>query len=142
MSVLSRYATGVAALLVLSACDPRFVHQSDLNAREIANLSGTWSGRASMTLSGSKECPRFYLWRMQVADGSVNGEVVDAATPEATPGTYTTFVEYDGSMHANLRTRGRELAVLGSFTHDGFTGTARSQECNYAVSLTHEGRGK
>jgi len=142
MSVLSRYATGVAALLVLGACDPRFVHESDLSAREIANLSGTWSGRASMTFSDRKDCPRVYLWRMQVAGGNVNGEVVDAETPDATPGTYSTFVEYDGTMHANLRTRGRELAVLGSFNRDGFRGTARSPDCNYAVSLTHEASGK
>ncbi|HTY68123.1 MAG TPA: hypothetical protein VMH36_15825 [Alphaproteobacteria bacterium] len=141
MAVLSRFAACVAAVLALSACDPRFVHESDLNAHQVSLLAGTWSGKATMTFSNRKDCPRTYLWRMTVADGTVNGEVVNADYPDAAPSTYSSFVEYDGTMHADLRTRGADLYVLGAFDHDGFNGTARTKDCNYIVTLRHEGGG-
>lgn len=141
MSVPPRYALCAFALVALSACDPRFVHESDLNAHQVSLLAGTWSGKATMTFSNRKDCPRTYLWRMTVADGTVNGEVVNADYPDATPSTYSSFVEYDGTMHADLRTRGADLYVLGAFDHDGFNGTARTKDCNYIVTLRQAGGG-
>ena len=139
MSVLTRSAACAMALLALGACDPRFVHKSDLNAHEVSLLAGTWSGKATVTFSNKKDCPRTYLWTMEVAGGNVNGEVVNAEYPDASPSTYSTFVEYDGTMHADLRTRGQDLFILGAFDHDGFNGTARTKDCNYIVTLKHQG---
>lgn len=140
MSALSRYAAGLAAVLALTACDPRFVHKSDLSAQQIASLSGTWSGRGFPSFSSRNNCPKLYLWSLHVANGNADGTVVDAETPEAAPGTFTTFVDYDGSLHASVRTRGRVFALLGSFSRNDFSGTARSDDgCNYAVSLQHHG---
>ena len=140
MSVLPRYAACAIALLALGACDPRFVHKSDLNAREIVALSGTWTGRGSLSFSTRSDCAKVYLWTMHIAGGNVDGPVVDEQTPAATPGTFTTFVEYDGSLHASVRTKGHIFALLGSFSHDGFNGTARSDDgCNYALYLPHRG---
>ena len=138
--VLSRCVAGLAALLALSACDPRFVHKSDLSTREIVSLSGAWSGRGTLSFSSRNDCVKVYLWSLHVANGNADGTLVDERTPEATPGSFTTFVEYDGSLHASVRTRGHDFALLGSFNHDGFRGTARSDEgCNYTVSLSRRG---
>lgn len=135
MSALSRHLIIAAAVLALGACDPRFVHKSDLSPREIGNLSGTWTGRGSLSFASKNYCPRAYLWTMRVGDGSVDGSVVDAETPNAPPATFASFVDYDGSLNASVRTKGRDFTLLGSFNHDGFSGTARSADCSYAVSL-------
>jgi hypothetical protein len=141
MSVLTRYAFCAAAVLALGACDPRYVHPSDLSVQEIGHLSGTWSGRAPLSFSNKKECPRVFVVTLTVKDGTVNGTVINAAFLNAEPAIFTTFVEYDGSMHGFVRTRGYDLALLGSFNHDGFRGTARAQDCGYTMVLHHEGAG-
>lgn len=139
MSALSRYLSLAIGILALAACDPRFVHKSDLSPRQIGGLSGTWSGRGTLSFSNQKYCPRVYLWTLQVGDGNVDGSVVDEQTPNVAPATFTTFVEYDGSLHADVQTKGYDFALLGSFNHSGFTGTARSARCNYEVSLRRLG---
>jgi len=139
MSVLSRYALGVLALLALGACDPRYVHPSDLSAQEIGRLSGTWAGRVPLSFSNRKDCPRVYVMTLAVKDGAVNGTVLDTAFQNADPATFTTFVEYDGSMHGRVRTRGYDFALVGSFNHDGFKGTMRAEDCGYVMSIRHEG---
>lgn len=142
MSVLYRrlsFAAVLAPLFVLGACDPRFIHKSDMSPREIVNLSGTWSGRGSLSFSNAQYCPRTYLWRMHVGGGNVDGQVVEEETPNAPPATFSTFVDYDGSVHADLRTKGRDFTVLGTFSHRGFEGTARSPVCSYTVFLRRDG---
>jgi hypothetical protein len=139
MSVLSRYACGAIAVLAVAACDPRFVHKSDLSVHEVEQLSGWWSGQGYLTFSNSRECVKSYLWTLRVEAGNVNGKVVDAATPDAIPATFETFVEYDGTLHASIRTRGTNLALLGSFNHRGFEGTARSEKCIYTFNFPYNG---
>ena len=140
MPALARYLSLATTALALAACDPRFVHKSDLSPQEIATLSGTWTGRASLSYANRKGCPRVYLWTLHVGGGNVDGRVVDEQTPNAPPAAFTSFVDYDGSLHADLRTTGRDFAVLGSFSHDGFGGTARSADCIYALSLHRQDR--
>ncbi len=140
MPALARYLSLATAILTLAACDPRFVHKSDLSPHEIATLSGTWAGRGTLSFSSKKDCPRIYLWTLRVGGGNVDGTIVDQETPNAPPATFTSFVDYDGSLHAGVRTKGHDLALLGSFNHDGFIGTARSDDCSYAVSLRREDR--
>jgi hypothetical protein len=139
MSALSRYLSLATVVLALGACDPRFVHKSDLSPREIGNLSGTWTGRGTLSFASKNYCPRVYLWTLHIGDGNVDGLVVDEQTPDAPPASFTSFVDYDGSLHADVRTKGHDFALLGTFNHSGFSGTARSDNCNYAVSLRHRG---
>ncbi len=121
-----------------AACDPRFVRSSDLRPGEVQQLSGVWEGRGSLTaLDSANRCPRIYRMNIEVGGGNVSGEVIDDAHPTNTPATFTTFIEYDGSMHAFVRVDAREMNILGAFRHDGFTGTARTVECRYAVRLRH-----
>ncbi len=124
---------------MVGACDPRFVHESDLSVREIQSLSGTWAGRGALSFASQNYCPRVYLWTLRVGGGSVDGSLVDEKTPNAPPATFNSFVEYDGSLHAAVRTRGRDFALLGSFNHDGFKGTARSKDCSYTVFMERQG---
>lgn len=140
MALLCRYFAFAAAILVLGACDPRFVHKSDLSPREIAALSGTWAGRGSLSFASQNYCPRVYLLTLRVGGGNVDGTVVDEKTPDAPPATFASFVEYDGSLHAALRTKGRDYALLGSFNHEGFVGTVRSENCSYTVFLDRRGQ--
>jgi hypothetical protein len=141
MSVLFRYACGAAALLALGACDPRYLHPSDLNAREIGHLSGTWSGRVPLSFSNKSSCPRVFVMTVTVKGGTVNGTLADPRTPNADPATYTSFVEYDGSMHGAVRTKGYDFTLLGTFNHEGFKGTMRAEDCGYVMSLPREGNG-
>jgi len=120
---------------LVAACDPRFVHGSDLRPAEIHALAGTWEGRASLSYSSATDCTRVYGWRMQVADGNVTAEIIDPNRPNATPARFTSFVEYDGSVHAEVSVFGRDTAVLGTFNRDGFEGNTRARGCNYAVRL-------
>lgn len=138
MSALSRYLSLATAILALAACDPRFVHKSDLSPREIGGLSGTWSGRGTLSFASKNYCPRVYLWTLRVGGGNVDGSVVDQETPNAPPASFTSFVDYDGSLHADVRTKGHDFALLGSFNQSGFIGTARSDDCRYAVSLRRQ----
>lgn len=122
--------------LLAAACDPRFVHGSDLRPAEVQRLSGVWEGRASLsTTDSANACPRVYRVSMEVGGGNISGDMVDTAWPKTTPATFTTYLEYDGSMHAFLRVDAREMNILGSFGRDSFTGTARTPECRYAVRL-------
>ena len=140
MSVFVRYASLAAALLMLGACDPRFVHGSNLSTTEIEHLSGTWAGESTLSFASKNYCPRAYLWSLHVAGGNVDGSVVDKNTPLAPPATFTSYVDYDGSVHAAVRTAGRDFALLGTFSHHGFDGTVRSGDCNYAISLSREAK--
>lgn len=140
MSAHPRYMLLAALLLGLAACDPYFVHKSDLSPVQIEHLSGTWAGEATLaTADSNRSCLRTYLWTLHVANGNVAGSVVDKNTPKAPPATFTTFVDYDGSVHAEVPTAGIEFFLLGSFSSDGFEGTARTAGCNYVVSLDHQG---
>jgi hypothetical protein len=139
-----RFAALVLALMTLAACDPRFVRESDLNAREIQNLSGVWQGQGSLAFSTfttakiDHPCPRFYLWTLRVNAGNVEGEVVSKDAPNAPRTRFTTFLDFDGSIHAFVRPDGRDTNVLGSFRRDGFTGQAKSQECGYVIRLERQ----
>lgn len=140
MSPLPRYALLAATLLALGACDPRFVHSSDLSAVQIEHLAGTWTGEGTLSFSSSNSCPRVYLWTMHVANGNVDGAFIDKATPNAQPATFSTFIDYDGSVHAEVLTSGTDFMVLGTFNRDGFSGTARSPLCRYALDLDRQGK--
>ncbi|HEX9461903.1 MAG TPA: hypothetical protein VGB82_04825 [Alphaproteobacteria bacterium] len=124
-----------ACMVSLAACDPRFVHGSGLRPSEVPGLAGVWEGRGALSFSDDNRCPRVYLVKMRVGDGNVAGEMIDDAKTGTTPASFTTFVEYDGSLHATLRVDGRETNILGSFGRDNFTGTARAPGCTYVVRL-------
>ena len=141
MPAHSRYVLLAAALLALAGCDPRFIHSSNLSATQIEHLSGTWTGEGTLSFSSANDCPRVYLWTMQVANGNLNGSFVDKNTPSAPPATFSTFIDYDGSIHAEVPTQGKDFFVLGTFNRGGFQGTARSTFCRYALSLSHRGQG-
>lgn len=124
-----------ACALILAACDPRFVHGSGLRPSEVQALAGVWEGRGSLSFAGSNRCPRAYLMSMHVGSGNVAGEMIDEAKQGTTPASFTTFVEYDGSLHASLRADGRDTNILGSFGRDSFNGTARAIDCIYVVRM-------
>ena len=126
---------GALAAAGLAGCDPRFVRHSDLRPAEIQALAGTWQGEGALSFSNASDCTRVYLWTLRVKDGNVDGEIVDRRTPYAPHARFTSFVDYDGSVHATLNAYGRDTEVLGTFGRDSFTGTARSKGCNYAVHL-------
>jgi hypothetical protein len=122
--------------LVAAACDPRFVRPSDLRPAEVQRLAGLWEGRGSLNnMDSSNRCPRVYRISMEVGGGNVSGEMINDATPTTTPATFTSFLEYDGSFHAFVRVDTREMNILGAFSRDSFTGTARSTDCRYALRL-------
>ena len=120
----------------LTACDPRFVHGSDLRPSEVQTLAGTWEGRASLSFSSANDCARGYQWTLRVDNGNVAGEIVDERTPNAPPARFTSFVDYDGSLHADVNAYGRPTSILGTFSRSGFSGEARASGCNYAVRLS------
>lgn len=140
MSALSRYALLATALALLGACDLVFVHHSDLTAVQIEHLSGTWAGEATINGATSyRSCPQGYLWTLHAANGNVAGSFVDKTTPKAPPATFTTFIDYDGSVHADVRTSGNDFFLLGTFNHDGFRGSVRTTGCYYVISLDRQG---
>jgi hypothetical protein len=130
----------MTTLLALGACDPRFIRGSDLSAVQIEHLAGTWTGEGTLSFSSSNSCPRVYLWTLHVAKGNVDGSFVDKATPDAQRATFSTFIDYDGSVHAEVLTAGTDFMVLGTFNRDGFIGTARSPLCRYALELDQQGK--
>lgn len=134
-ALLRSLSCAAAAALALAACDPRFVHSSDLSPREVQTLAGVWQGQASLSFGSEYGCPRTYLWTVRVSGGTVDGGLVDQKTPNASPAQFSTFLDYDGSLHVSVRPNERPLDVLGSFSRDGFSGTARSKECVYAIRL-------
>jgi len=131
--------------LILAGCDPRFVHESDLNAREVQTLSGVWTGEASLTTPfraktyGEDACARFFLWTFRVANGNVDGEVVNKATPKAPPSHFSGFLDYDGSVHAVARLDGHDADVVGSFSRRSFSGQAKSDCGAYVIRLARQG---
>jgi hypothetical protein len=134
-------------VLAVGACDPRFVHESDLSAREVQALSGTWEGQGSlsfMLFSGgtrlNSPCPRTYLWTLRVKAGNVEGEVVNKETPNATPARFTTFLDFDGSIHGFVRLNNQDTNILGAFQHSGFAGQSKSTECAYVLTLKPPGK--
>ena len=126
---------GALGAASLAACDPRFVHESDLRPAEIQALRGTWEGRANLSYYTGKECTRVYQWTLKVADGNVSAEIIDANMPSATPARFTSFVDYDGSVHADLTVFGQDTFVLGTFNREGFVGNTKSRYCNYSIRL-------
>jgi hypothetical protein len=141
-----RVAVSALALLLAAACDPRFVRESDLNSREIQNLSGVWQGQASLSFTtigtGAKldsPCPRVYLWTLRVNAGNVEGEVVNKDTPNAPRTRFTTFLDFDGSIHAFIRPDGRDSNILGSFQRKSFGGQSKGTECSYVIRLERQG---
>jgi hypothetical protein len=135
MASFLRYLPIITAALALGACDPRFVHGSDLNPREVQQLSAVYEGTAALSFSSERDCVRVYRWTVRVASGNADGEIVDDKTPNATPSRFSTFIDYDGSLHVVVRLAGINTDVLGSFSRDSFSGTARAKECSYAVRL-------
>jgi hypothetical protein len=132
------------ALLGVAACDPRFVRETDMSPQEIQNLSGVWQGQATLSFTAlttaklDAPCPRIYLWTLRVNAGNVEGEVVSKETPNAPRTRFTTFLDFDGSIHGFVRPDGRDTNVLGTFQRSGFTGTSKSVECGYVVRLTKQ----
>lgn len=128
------FLTGLLAILSLGACDPRFTYETNLSPREIHVLAGTWEGQSSVSL-GSKDCPTHYLWSLRVANGNIEGSLVDRDTPNAPRTRFTTFLDYDASMTALVRPGGRDTTVRGTFQRDSFVGESRSTACNYNLRL-------
>jgi len=131
----------VAIAFVLSGCDPRFERASDLNPQEVQNLSGVWSGEASLSnpfVSRTTEdpCPRIFLWTMTVGKGNIDGEVVNKETPRAPPARFNTFLDYDGSVHTVVRLNGQDSDLLGSFQRNSFSGQAKNACGSYVVRLS------
>lgn len=124
----------MVAGLMLGACDPRFVYQSNLSPREVQTLAGTWEGESSLTF-GEKECPIHYLWSLRVANGNVEGSLVDKETPNAPRSRFTTFLDYDGTFRALARPRGQDTNVIGAFQRDHFVGEATAKACRYTLRL-------
>lgn len=129
------FLIGLLAILSLSACDPRFTYELNLSAREIQSLAGRWEGQSGIAWSDDKDCPQFYVWTFRVANGNVEGDVVDRATPNAPHTKFTTFLDYDGSIAATARPGGRDTLVRGAFQRDSFVGEAKSKACSYRLRL-------
>jgi hypothetical protein len=129
------FFTGLLVVLSLAACDPRVTYESKLSPREIQTLAGRWEGQSGLTRSDDKDCPQFYVWAFQVANGNIEGDVVDRATPNAPHARFTAFLDYDGSMTATARPGGRDTLVRGAFQRDSFVGEAKSQACSYRLRL-------
>lgn len=132
--MIARLVTLIAVAHLLSACDPRLTPTSNLSPREVQTLAGIWQGRSPLTYGG-KACTTGYVWTLRVAGGNVEGEVVDEATPRATPSKFTTFLDYDGSMHAQVRPGGDDTTVRGAFNRDSFSGDAKGKDCSYILRL-------
>ncbi len=122
------------ATLSLGACDPRFIYESNLSPREIQSLAGTWEGQSALK-SGKKECPAHYLLTFRVANGNVEGDLVDKDTPNAPRSRFTTFLDYDGGMTVLARPGGRDTNIRGAFQRDIFVGETKSEQCTYTVRL-------
>ena len=120
----------------LAACDPRFVHKSDLRPAEIQRLAGTWEGEARLSYYTAEECPtKIYQWTMKVTNGNVAVEIIDPKKPKVAPARFTSFVDYDGSVHGDTTVFGRDTVILGTFNRSGFEGDTKSRYCNYSVRL-------
>jgi hypothetical protein len=129
------FLAGLLAVLSLAACDPRLTYESNLSLREVQTLAGVWEGQSGITWSDDNDCPRFYVWAFRVANGNVEGDVVDRATPNAPRAKFTTFLDYDGSMTATARAGGRDTLIRGAFQRDSFVGEAKSKACSYRLRL-------
>jgi len=121
--------------LALGACDPRFAYDSNLSPREIQTLTGTWEGSSAVNRSIASDCPAFYVWSLRVANGNVEGSVVDRDTPNAPRTRFTTFLDYDGSITVNARPGGRDTLIRGAFQRDRFVGESRGPACVYILRL-------
>lgn len=128
------FCIGLAAL-ALGACDPRFAYESNLSPREIQNLAGTWEGPSGLTREDERGCPTFYVWVLRVANGNVEGDLVDRETPNAPHSRFTTFLDYDGTITTVARPGGRDLMVRGAFQRDRFVGEAKGKACSYILRL-------
>ena len=126
--------SGALIGLMVGACDPRFNYESNLSPREVQALAGTWEGQSSLTF-GEKECPTHYLWSLRVANGNVEGSLVDRDTPNAPRTRFTTFLDYDGTMTARARPRGEDTDITGAFHRDNFAGEAKAKSCKYVLRL-------
>lgn len=129
------YFLALLAALPLGACDPRFTYDSNLSPREIQALTGTWEGQSALHRENERGCPGFYLWSLRVANGNVEGSLVDRETPNAPRSRFTTFLDYDGSMTVLARPGGRDTLVRGAFQRDLFVGEAKSPTCTYLLRL-------
>ncbi len=126
------------ALTLVAACDPRRVIPSDLKPNEVTALRGTWEGEGTLTF-GESYCPTNYLWTLRVADGNVEADIVDKATPNAPRARFTTYVDYEGGVFATVRPTGRDTNVRGYLSRNMFSGEAKSRECTYLVRLRRTG---
>lgn len=130
----TRLVTMIAVAALLAACDPRLTPTSNLTPREVQTLAGTWQGRSTLSYGG-KACTTGYSWTLRVAGGNVEGETLDEATPRAAPSKFTTFLDYDGAMHARVRPGGEDMTVHGVFNRDNFAGEAKGKDCSYLMRL-------
>lgn len=126
---------GMAAAVLLGGCDPRFVYQTNLSPRELQALTGTWEGSSSLSREETRGCPTFYVWVLRVANGNVEGDLVDRDTPNAPHTKFTTFLDYDGTISALIRPRGQDMKIQGVFQRDSFAGETHSAGCSYRVRL-------
>ncbi len=122
------------AAALLAGCDPRFIYETNLSPRELQALTGTWEGQSALS-KGDKACPAHYLWFLRVANGNVDGSLVDKETPNAPRTRFTTFLDYDGSMTALVRPGGWDATVRGTFQRDVFIGESTGPSCNHRMRL-------
>jgi hypothetical protein len=132
--MIQRLAFALLIAVIASACDPRLIYESNLSPREVQALAGTWQGDAKLAF-GEESCPRVYDWTLKVAQGSVEGSMVDEKTPHAPPPVFKTFIEYNGSLNAFARPSGRDANIRGAFTRDAFVGEAKGERCRYNIRL-------
>lgn len=125
----------IAASVILGGCDPRFIRETNLSAREVQALTGTWEGVATLSREDIRGCPTHYIWVLRVANGNVEGELVDRETPNAPRTKFTTFLDYDASISVMVRPRGQDTTVRGTFQRDSFTGDTSSIGCAHRLRL-------
>src|SRR5262245_43128295 len=124
---------GIAATIFLGGCDPRFVPSTNLSPREIQALVGNWEGQGTLSRAEIKGCPTHYRVVMRVANGNVEGDLVDRATPNAPHTRFTTFLDYDASISVVARPRGIDMTIRGVFTRDNFVGETTSVGCGHRI---------
>src|SRR5262245_30106268 len=104
----------LVSVLGLAACsvDPRMIGETDMTPREIGTLRGVWEGQASLSF-GEKFCPPIYLWEIRVADGNVEGSLLNRDTPNAERSRFSTYLEFDATIRSFVRPSGRDTVIRG-----------------------------